>query len=145
MSNFSNRQETATRSNPVGSFTGVTDSLNWFSSLVEYSSDAFISANDGGLIIGWNKAAEQLLGFSKAEMINYMITEDKAMVEGVFKGKHIGEIGGIQPTGKMVTVPLCVTYLLKDTFIQEARIYMLTDVLMKQLGAEFTTAGAPAL
>lgn len=75
MSNFSNRQETATRSNPVESFTGVTDSLNWFSSLVEYSSDAFISANDEGSIIGWNKAAEQLLGFSKAEMINSPIQE----------------------------------------------------------------------
>lgn len=70
---------------------------------------------------------------AKAEMVNYMITEDKAMVEGFFKGKHIGEIGGMQATDKIVNVPICITYLLKDALIQEAHIYMLNDVLMKQL------------
>ena len=71
---------------------------------------------------------------AKAEMVNYMITENKAMVEGIFKGKHIAEFAGIPPTGKEVRVPLCVTYLLENALIREAHIYMLTDVLMKQLG-----------
>ena len=71
---------------------------------------------------------------AKAEIKNYIITEDKALLEGLFKGKHIGEIAGIQPTGKQVSVPLSVSYDLKDGLIKEARIYMLADVMMQQLG-----------
>lgn len=71
---------------------------------------------------------------AKAEMVNHIITEDKAVVEGFFKGRHIGEIGGYKATEKEVDVPLCVSYDLKNGLIQEARIYMLTDVMMKQLG-----------
>lgn len=68
-----------------------------------------------------------------ADVKNYIITEDKAMFEGLFKGKHIAEFGGVAPTQKNVSVPICVTYDLKDGLIQKGRIYMLTDVLMKQL------------
>jgi predicted ester cyclase len=77
---------------------------------------------------------------AKAEFTNYIIEEDKAQVEGLFKGKHIGEIAGIAATNKEVAVPLCVTYELKDGLIKEARIYMLINVMMQQLGV---TAGAP--
>jgi len=62
-----------------------------------------------------------------------IITKDKAMVEGFFIGKHIGEFGGIPATGKTVTVPFCVGYTLENGLIKEARIYMLGDVLMRQL------------
>ena len=72
---------------------------------------------------------------AKAEVKNYIITEDKAMFEGLFKGKHIGEFNGIPPTQKEVSVPLCVCYDLKDGLIQKARVYMLGDVLAKQLQA----------
>jgi len=73
-------------------------------------------------------------------MINHIITEDKAVVEGYFKGRHTGSIAGMPATNKEVDVPLCVTYHLKDGLIQEARIYMLTNILMEQLGV---TAAAP--
>jgi len=62
-----------------------------------------------------------------------IITEDKAMVEGFFIGNHIGEFGGVPATGKTVTVPFCVGYTLENGLIKEARIYMLGDVLMRQL------------
>src|SRR5215213_9433824 len=71
---------------------------------------------------------------AKAEFKSCIITENKAQAEGIFKGRHIGEIGGIKATNKEVSVPLSVSYELKDGLIQEARIYMLTDVLMQQLG-----------
>jgi predicted ester cyclase len=77
---------------------------------------------------------------AKAEVKNYIITEEKAEFEGLFKGRHIGEIAGIQPTNKEVSVPLCVTYDLKNGLIKEARIYLLADVMMQQLGV---TAQAP--
>ena len=69
-----------------------------------------------------------------AEITNYIITEDKAVLEALIKGKHIGEIEGVPATGKEICVPFCATYLLKDGLIQEAHIYLQNDVLMKQLG-----------
>ena len=71
---------------------------------------------------------------ARAEMVNYIITEDKAMVEGRIVGKHIGEMNGIPPTGKEVNFPICVTYYLKDGLIQEAHIYSANEVLLQQLG-----------
>ena len=70
---------------------------------------------------------------AKAEVKNIIITEEKALLEADFKGRHIGEFAGIPATNKEVNVPLCVAYDLKDSLIQKARIYMLTDVMMPQL------------
>jgi hypothetical protein len=71
---------------------------------------------------------------AKAENVNYIIGQDKAVVEAYFKGRHIGEIAGLKATNKEIDVPLCVSYDLKDGLIKEARIYMLGEVLMNQLG-----------
>jgi steroid delta-isomerase-like uncharacterized protein len=79
---------------------------------------------------------------ARAEMTHYIVTEDKAQMEGFFRGRHIGAFAGIPATNKEVNVPICVTYNLKDGLIQEARIYMLGEVLMQQLGM---AASAPAL
>ena len=62
-----------------------------------------------------------------------IVTEDKAMIEGFFTGKHIGEFGGIPATGKTVSVPFCAGYTLENGLIKEARIYILGEVLMRQL------------
>lgn len=70
---------------------------------------------------------------AKAEVINYIITEDKALLEANFKGIHIGEFAGFQPTHKKVNVPLCVSYDLENGLIKEARIYMLVNVLIDQI------------
>ena len=70
---------------------------------------------------------------AKAEIINTVITEDKALLEAKFKGKHIGEFAGLAASNKEVDVPLCVSYDLEDGLIKQARVYMLADVLMRQL------------
>jgi len=75
---------------------------------------------------------------ARAVMSNSIITEDKAMVEGRFTGKHIGEFGGLAATNKEVSVPICIAYDLENGLIKEARIYMLVDVMLQQLGV-----GAP--
>jgi len=72
---------------------------------------------------------------AKAETLHSVITEDNALLEAKFRGRHIGEFAGLQPTNKEVDVPLCVSYDLEDGFIKRARIYMLGDVLMKQLSS----------
>jgi len=71
---------------------------------------------------------------AKAEVVNTVITEDKAVVEAYFKGRHVGEIAGLKPTNKEVDVPLCVSYDVRDGLIQQARIYMLGEAMMTQLG-----------
>jgi steroid delta-isomerase-like uncharacterized protein len=71
---------------------------------------------------------------AKAVISNYIITEENAMLEGMFKGKHVGEFMGIPATNKDVNVPLCVTYDLKDGLIKEARIFMMGTVLLQQIG-----------
>jgi len=71
---------------------------------------------------------------AKGEVVNSVITEDKAVVEAYFKGRHVGEIAGLKATNKEVDIPFCVSYDLKDGLIKEARIYFLGEVLLNQVG-----------
>ena len=68
-----------------------------------------------------------------AETISYFVTEERAVLEGYFTGTHIGEFAGIPATNREVKVPLCVTYELENGFIKSGRVYMLGDVMMRQL------------
>ncbi|MEP6616563.1 MAG: ester cyclase [Ginsengibacter sp.] len=70
---------------------------------------------------------------AKAEVTNQVIAANKAAVEFKFRGKQIGEFAGLPPTNKEVNVPVCVVYDIENGLIQKARIYLLTDTMMKQL------------
>lgn len=61
--------------------------------------------------------------------------DGKAVLEGTFVGKHVGEFAGIPPTGKDVSVPLAVSYDLENDRIKRARVYFETPVLFEQIGA----------
>jgi len=69
-----------------------------------------------------------------ADTKNMMFEDGKALVEGYFIGKHIGEFAGIPATGKEVRVPLLVIYDLENDKIKQARIYLEMPVMMAQLG-----------
>ena len=72
-----------------------------------------------------------------AEVTHTLVTDKHALLEARFSGKHIGEFAGVKPTGKTISVPLCVSYdLNSDGLIQTARIYLLTDVLKQQLAGK---------
>ena len=73
---------------------------------------------------------------AKAEMKSFVITAEKAVVEGIVRGKHIGEMEGIPATGREINVPICITYFLKEGLIQEAHIYLMMDVLLQQIGVK---------
>ncbi|HEX6334670.1 MAG TPA: ester cyclase [Flavisolibacter sp.] len=73
------------------------------------------------------------------EVKHQQVTESQAVVEGLFRGKHIGEIAGVPATGRDVSVPMSVCYDLEDGLIKEARIYFLDDVLLQQLGVSITS------
>jgi len=99
----------------------------------------YTSLNTGEKTVGRDEVGQMLhyiyhVAFdAKAEIINTIITEDHALLEANIKGKHIGEFAGVAPTNKEVNIPVCVSYDLEDGLIKRARIYMLVDVLMKQL------------
>jgi len=102
----------------------------------------FINMNNNELTIG-REAVGKMLHFiyhvafdAHAEITNTIVTDNKAVLEANFVGKHIGEFAGIPSTGKNVKVPLCVTYDLDENgLIKVARIYMLESVMMQQLNS----------
>lgn len=100
----------------------------------------FINMNNNELTIG-REAVGKMLHFiyhvafdAHAEITNTIVTDNKAVLEANFVGKHIGEFAGIPSTGKNVKVPLCVSYDLEENgLIKVARVYMLESVMMQQL------------
>lgn len=69
-----------------------------------------------------------------AETRNIVVSDQHAVLEADFVGKHIGEFAGIPATNKTVRVPLCVTYDLENDRIKRGRIYMAAGAMMQQLG-----------
>jgi predicted ester cyclase len=81
------------------------------------------------------------IAFYEAAFPNYeliaedMIAEgDKVVVRSTFRGTHKGDLMGIAPTGKQVTMPLMLIYRIADDKIVEH--WMQADALgmMQQLG-----------
>ena len=99
----------------------------------------YINTLSGERAVGRQAIAKMLTYFYRTafhadpKITSRIITEGKAMIEGFFIGKHIGEFWGVPPTGKIVTVPFCVSYTLKNGLIIEARIYLSGDMLIRQL------------
>jgi steroid delta-isomerase-like uncharacterized protein len=71
-----------------------------------------------------------------AETRTIVVTEDHALLEGDFVGRHIADFAGIPATNRDVRVPLCVVYDLEDGMIKRGRVYFEVPALMQQLGAE---------
>ena len=69
-----------------------------------------------------------------AETKNIIFADGKAVIEGDFVGKHIGEFAGIKATNKHVRVPMCVVYDLENDQIKQGRVYFEMPVLLQQLG-----------
>lgn len=69
-----------------------------------------------------------------AETYNFIFADGKAVVEGDFVGKHIGEFAGISATNEQVRVPLCVVYDLEADLIKRGRVYFEMPALLRQLG-----------
>ena len=74
---------------------------------------------------------------ARAQTRNLIYAEDHAVLEADFIGKHIGNFAGIEPTGRMISVPLCVVYDLAGDQIMGARLYFETDALFRQLRGAF--------
>jgi predicted ester cyclase len=67
------------------------------------------------------------------EVRSLITNGDRASLEAVFVGRHMGEFAGLQPTGRQVRVPYAVVYDLIDDRIKALRIYGFMDGLLAQL------------
>ena len=65
---------------------------------------------------------------------NTVFTDEHALLEADFSGRHVGDFRGIPASGKEISVPLCVSYDLAGGFVTRARIYFETDALRRQIG-----------
>jgi steroid delta-isomerase-like uncharacterized protein len=65
-----------------------------------------------------------------------MIAEgDKVVVRTTFRGTHNGDFMGIPPTGKQVTIPVMLIYLIADGKIAQHWMQADSLSLLQQLGA----------
>ena len=65
-----------------------------------------------------------------------------AIAEFVGRGTHTGDLMGISPTGRQVSIPVCEVYELRDGKIYAERQYMDMLVMMQQLGVAPVPASA---
>ena len=93
----------------------------------------------GEEIRGRDAIAKHLAGFyhgaleARAVRTNAIFSDGAGVLEARVQGRHTGVFAGIPATNREVDVPLCVTYEVRDGFIQSARIYLLINVLVAQI------------
>ena len=79
---------------------------------------------------------------ARIDIQNIKESGDTVVFEFVGRGTHRGDLMGIAPTGKSVTIPVCVVLEIRDGKIYREREYMDMATMMAQLG--IMPAGAPA-
>ena len=76
----------------------------------------------------------------KLEIKHTHVTGDVVIVEFVASGTHTSDLMGIAPTGRKMSMPVCLVLEIRDGMIYAEREYMDMLHLMQQLGV----APAPA-
>jgi|SRR5689334_1487863 len=73
---------------------------------------------------------------ASGELRNVASDTEKGLgfVEFTFRGRHSGELMGIQPTGREVEMPMLAVYEVADGQIRRARLYYDMAMFMRQLG-----------
>lgn len=95
----------------------------------------------GEEIRGRDAIAKHLAGFyhgaleARAVRTNAIFADGQGVLEARVVGRHTGVFAGVPATGREVDVPICVTYDVTGGLIERARIYLLVNVLLKQITA----------
>ena len=95
---------------------------------------------EAGLALGQMWAAAYPDG--KIDVQRIHAAGDTAIAEFIARGTHKGDLMGIAPTGKSITIPVCNVLEVRDGKIYREREYMDMATMMAQLGV--MPAGAPA-
>ena len=78
----------------------------------------------------------------KLDIKGIHVAGNHAVVEFVANGTHQGELMGIAPTGRKISVPVCIVLEIRDSKIIAEREYFDSGSMMQQLGV--TPAAATA-
>lgn len=76
----------------------------------------------------------------KLEISETHVTGDVVIVEFVVGGTHRGELMGIAPTGRHISLPVCTVLEIRDGKVYAERAYMNMMHMMEQLGVAPTPA-----
>ena len=103
---------------------------SWFSTLLDYSFDAFVAMRADGVVTAWSKRAEELFGFDREEAIGAQLaeliirpSERKAHLDGLTRYAKTGqgpvlnrrlEVIGVHKDGTELPVELTVTAFWHD-------------------------------
>jgi hypothetical protein len=93
----------------------------------------------GEEIRGRDAIAKHLAGFyhgaleASAIRTHAIFGDGQGVLEARVVGRHTGTFAGVAATGRDVDVPLCVTYELSGGLIERARIYLMVNVLLRQI------------
>lgn len=79
----------------------------------------------GGIEFAANNAQELFTGFPDASltMEGMVVENDRAMIQFVLGGTHTGPIRGFAPTGRVVSIPVCIAFRVDQSSIVELWFY----------------------
>ncbi len=123
------------------------DSRRWLSAIVESSNDAIISFGMDGNILSWNRGAEQIFGYTAAEMIgrsNAMLAppelqgEKRQMLEQLQRGETIAsfETVRVRKDGRRIDVSLSASVMVDKSGKILAATAIARDITLRKQALE---------
>ena len=80
----------------------------------------------------------------RIDIVNIKESGDTVLVEFIGRGTHRGDIMGIAPTGRSVTIPVCNVLEVRDGKIYREREYIDMANMLTQLGVTRVPSATPA-
>ncbi|MDH4027842.1 MAG: PAS domain S-box protein, partial [Nitrospirota bacterium] len=100
----------------------VTQTKDYLKSLIENSADAIVTSDTGGMITSWNKGAENIYGYTEAEVLGnflpmvpaFLTEEEKNFIRKIQQKETLRNIETIRQTknGKLIEVSLTLSPIL---------------------------------
>ncbi len=99
--------------------------LHWLASIIESSDDAIISKDLNGVIMSWNRGAQQVFGYVAGEVIGKSVTilipperydEEAFILERIRRGEKVDHYETVRrrKDGSLVDISLCVSPVRDD-------------------------------
>lgn len=95
-----------------------------------------MASNREELIAGMDYFYNVAFDIEEIRGMDMLIGNGEAVLEWTLVGTHTGEFAGIPATGRNIEVPMIGRYVLQQEYphhIEEARIYLMINILMDQL------------
>ncbi|MEN8263986.1 MAG: GAF domain-containing protein [Nitrospirota bacterium] len=103
----------------------VTQTKDYLKSLIDDSADAIITSNTDGIIISWNKGAENIYGYPEDEVMDrflpmvpqFLVEEEKNFIERIRNKETLRNLETIRQTknGRLIEVSLTLSPILDSS------------------------------